>query len=256
MAVTRPVRSASACCPCPCSRSPITRTGPTSEVLATWVPPSACLSMVPIVITRIGSTNSGIRFTLVRIRSGSARAADRGRNSHGHGVVLGKRLVEATLHLAPELHGDPVEFEVHPGDPRFHVAAGHLGAEVAPDHRRQHVQGGVGAHQQVATVPVDGRRHLGPGRRRRTVEDVDHRSVALDGVGHRDRSPRPGQGSGVTGLAAATGVEDRPVEHDAVVARPRRPDPWSHADRHPALPVRPSSPPPRSRFFADLTATG
>ena len=55
----------------------VTRTGPTSLVLATWVPPSACLSMVPISITRIGSTPSGMRLTLVRIRSVSAKAAAR-----------------------------------------------------------------------------------------------------------------------------------------------------------------------------------
>src|SRR5580658_4625288 len=53
---------------------------PTSAVLRTWVPPSACLSRPTMSTTRISLTESGIKLTLVRIRSASPRAVPRGRN--------------------------------------------------------------------------------------------------------------------------------------------------------------------------------
>src|SRR5262249_51321059 len=56
------------------------RAVPTSSVVRTCVPPSACLSRPSMSITRIGSTSAGIRLALVRIRSGSPNASSRGRN--------------------------------------------------------------------------------------------------------------------------------------------------------------------------------
>ena len=50
---------------------------PTSRVLATWVPPSACVSRPCISTIRIRRTRSGTRLTWVRMRSGFASAFSR-----------------------------------------------------------------------------------------------------------------------------------------------------------------------------------
>src|SRR5688572_17633461 len=54
-------------------------TRPTSRVLATWVPPSACWSIPSMLMTRISWMAAGRRLMLVRIRSGIWNACSRGR---------------------------------------------------------------------------------------------------------------------------------------------------------------------------------
>ena len=73
--------------------------------------------------------------------------------------------IQAFLDVPTELGGDAFEFEIHPGAPGFHVAPGDLGIELPPHHGREHVEGGVGAHQQMAAVPVDRGRYRSADRR-------------------------------------------------------------------------------------------
>src|SRR6185369_11276785 len=97
----------------------------------------------------------------------------------------GQLRVDLRLDLADELTGHPLELEVHPPRAGLHVAAGDLGAVVAPDDPAQDVERGVGAHQQVPPQPVDLRGHdladrgeRAGGSRRRRIELMD--DVALD----------------------------------------------------------------------------
>ena len=85
------VGCACACWPCPWTRSSPLARGRPRRSSATWVPPSACLSMPSISITRIGSTDSGISETFVRIRSGSLRASARGRKLTCTGTSSARR---------------------------------------------------------------------------------------------------------------------------------------------------------------------
>ena len=70
------------------------------------------------------------------------------------------------------------QLEVHARPQRLHVPAGHQRAVVAADDPGQRVQGGVGAHQREAALPVQPAAHLGPGRRRLTLQQQHRPAVA------------------------------------------------------------------------------
>ncbi len=137
-------------------------------------------------------------------------------------MIGGQLLVEAGLDLPPELDGDPLQLEIHPGRTGLHVASGHLGVEVAPDDRRERMESGMGAHQQVPARPVD----LGLDRRSRrgglTFDDVHRPASSPHGVGDSYLAARPPDHAGVARLAAAARVEDGPVEHQ----------PFAHGFQH------------------------
>ena len=69
----------------------VTVTRPTSAVVATCVPPSACLSSPTMSMTRRGSTEAGIRSALVRIRASSCAAS--APVSYTHLTLPTKRIV-------------------------------------------------------------------------------------------------------------------------------------------------------------------
>ena len=148
-------RCGCACCPCPSTRSSPPGSGRPRRCERTWVPPSACLSSPTMSTTRISVTDSGMRFTFVRIRSSSATASSAGRNDDLDRPVGRQLGVHELLDPWRRSPGQRVELEVHPGRQRLHVPAGDRRAPLVPDHAAQHVQGGVGAHQRVAAVPVD-----------------------------------------------------------------------------------------------------
>ena len=86
-----------------------------------------------------------------------------------------------------EVGGHAFELKVHAGAEGVHVAAGYLGAVVAPDDSTEDVEGGMGPHQLIAAVPVYGAAQAGAGFRSGVaVEFVDVLAGvpadALDGV--------------------------------------------------------------------------
>ena len=189
-----------------------TRTRPTSAVDRTCVPPSACLSIPTMSITRIGSTDVGDQRHL---RADQVRVGERlgpREEAHEHGHVLGEARVELLLDLATDLLAHALELEVHPrGAGVVHVAAGDLGAVLGEDHAGERVQRRVGPHHHVAPIPVD--------------------------LGASPRCPAP--------AAARTRLDG--VEHRAVLARLRGVD--ARGPRRPAqrrIPVSPGWPPPRA----------
>ena len=95
---------------------------------------------------------------------------------HRHFVFLRQGLVESHLDVLAEFDGDRVQLEVHPSLPRLHVPSGHLGSEVSVDHRSEHVEGGVRAHERVTSLPVDPSRDLSTDSRRIAAEDMQQRS--------------------------------------------------------------------------------
>ena len=193
-----------------------TITCPTWAVEATWVPPSACTSRPTMSTTLISGMSSGGRASWVRTRSGMARASLAGQDPCDDLAVGGdlrvhrvlQRLLEAGRHLR--------QVEVHPRLAGLHVAAGHQRAEVAEHRPAEDVQAGMGAHQAGAAFVVDRAAHAGAGRRDRVAGRGDQvEVVALAGVHDPGLHALPDQHAVVRRLAAAAGIERRPVEHDA-----------------------------------------
>ena len=108
------------------------------------------------------------------------------------------------------------QVEVHPGLARLHVAAGDQRAEVAEHDAAQHVQPGVGAHQQAAPVVLDRAGDRGADRRDRVALGRDQvEVVALAGADDPGLHALPQQHAVVRRLATAARVEGGPVQHDA-----------------------------------------
>ena len=84
------------------------------------------------------------------------------------------------LHPGAEALGGGVELEVHAGAQGLHVAAGHRHPPLVPDDTAQDVEGGVGAHEPVAPVPVDLGRHLGARRGHVAVSFIPRAEAVLD----------------------------------------------------------------------------
>ena len=154
-ALMRTTRSPAACCPCPCSRCPAMRTCPTSRVLATCVPPSACWSMPSMLTTRICSMPSGSRLTLVRIRSGICERFGARQNPNRAPDGLRPAARSSLLDRLQPLGGQVRQQEVHPRAIGVHLAAGDRRAVQLIDHAAHRVQRRVVAHQRVAAIPVD-----------------------------------------------------------------------------------------------------
>ncbi len=127
-------------------------------------------------------------------------------------------LVEDPLDFTTELLGDPIEFEVHASGAGVHVPPGHLGIEIPIDDARQRMEGRVGAHDPVATIPVDLPEHRGPGLREHVAFDlVGNHAPPPDRVHHCRRPAVPRDHAGIAGLTTAAGIEDRPIEdHEPV----------------------------------------
>ena len=196
---------------------------PTSRVLATCVPPSACRSSPTISIVRTSAIPSGSRLILVRIRSGIANASSRGQDC-APGSRAGRDLrVDASPRSVRRVRRHPLELEVHAARARLHVAAGHLCAVVAPDHAAQDVEGGVRAHQARTGVPIElGGEHLVDGREVAALGLELMRDV-VTGLLRAAHLPRPAirraQPALIRGLSATARIEGRPVEDDRAFGR-------------------------------------
>ena len=166
---------------------------------------------------RISCSSAGIRLDWVRMMSGSASASSRGSTRTSIAPVGGDLGVDQLLQPRLEVGRHLGQVEVHPGLARLHVAAGDQRAEVAEHHAAQHVQAGVGAHEQRAAVVLDRARAPAvptggtgsPGGR----DQVE--VVALAGADDAGLHALPEQHAVVRRLAAAARVEGRPVQHDA-----------------------------------------
>ena len=118
-----------------------------------------------------------------------------------------------------EVAGHRFELEVHPSGARLHVAARHLGTVIAPDDAAQRMQRRVGPHQREPAGPVevdvdrvtDLRRLLVAG-----LEFVDDLALGLPGGadGPAAAIGGPQDQAAIGRLAATSGVEHRPIEHD------------------------------------------
>src|SRR5690606_2410272 len=134
-------------------------------------------------------------------------------------ITLHQFLVQAPFDLLAELGRDGVEFEVHPRHPFLHVSPGDLGPEVAPHDSRKGMEGGVGAHDVVAPLPVDDSFDRCAGiRQLRRLDYMDQPAVTTDGVDDPNLSAVPTDHAGVTRLTSSPSVEDGPVENDEAVS--------------------------------------
>ena len=134
-------------------------------------------------------------------------------------AIRGKLRVHGGLDRVDQVARHRFELEVHPAGAGFHVAAGDLGAVIAPHHAAQRVERGVRAHQRQPAGPVevdpdgvaDGRWFAAD-----RLELVGDLGTGLAGTadGPRAAVVPAQQESAIRGLAAATRVEHRPVEDD------------------------------------------
>ena len=162
---------------------------------------------------------SGSRLIFVRIRSGMANASVPREHVDPHVARGGELGVDGRLDRVDEVAAHPLELEVHPPRARFHVAAGHERAVVAPYDPTQRVERGVGAHQREASRPVQVDLQLVTDVRGITVagfELVDDLAADLARTAHRPGASvgGPQEHAPIRWLAAAARVEDRPIEHD------------------------------------------
>ena len=89
------------------------------------------------------------------MRAGIASASSRGKKRTWIGTLGRDLLVHGCLDARDQLAGERFELEVEPALAGLHVPAGDERPMVAPHDAAERVQRGVGAHQQVATLPVD-----------------------------------------------------------------------------------------------------
>src|SRR4029079_751453 len=109
--------------------------------------------------------------------------------------------------------------EVHSTTARLHVAAGDLGAVLAPDHAAQRVQRGMRPHEGVPPRPVEVGHQAVASSGRPTSGRLQLVDDVAAGLARRTDRPapavgRPPQQAAIGRLAAAARVEDRPVEND------------------------------------------
>jgi DNA-binding SARP family transcriptional activator/energy-coupling factor transporter ATP-binding protein EcfA2 len=133
--------------------------------------------------------------------------------AHLDGAVGRELLVDERLHLPREPFRERVELEVHAGFEGLHVPAGHRLAPPVPDDSAEHVQRGVGPHEPVTSIPVEGAAHLRARGRDRPLEcvpDVVASLLDVDDARVADRA-------GVVRLSTAGRVERRLVERDGAV---------------------------------------
>ena len=118
--------------------------------------------------------------------------------------------VDPLLHHGAERLRQGVELEVHAGRERLHVPAGDRHPPLVPDDAAEDVEGGVGPHQGVPAVPVDGGGDglARAGQRAVAFQGVPDVVALLADVDHA----LAGDPTGVMGLAAPGGVEDGPVQ--------------------------------------------
>ena len=124
--------------------------------------------------------------------------------------------MSASSTALPNSTEDRLQLEIHPGRAGLHVAARHLGVEVTEDDRRQDVQCCMGPHQRMAAFPIDGCLDGGSNRWGVAFELVIVGAAALERVGHGDATTGPANGSRVTRLPPAAGIEHGPVEYEAL----------------------------------------
>ena len=139
--------SACACSPCPSTRSSRRGRGRPRRSNARGCRRRPACRCPTMSMTRIGSTDSGIRLTFVRIRSGSASASARGRKSTSTGRSSARRALSCSSTSRAELLAHASRARSPSARcRRLHVAAGDLGAVLVEDHAGQRVQRGVGPH--------------------------------------------------------------------------------------------------------------
>ena len=132
--------------------------------------------------------------------------------------------IDAGFYFAGEFGGHIFQLKVHAGGAGTHIAPGDQGAVVAPDDAAEDVQSGVGAHQQVAPLPVDDAVEGGADGRGFGAGDGMGDGMHDGAAGTGDFSNpifgaagRVGQNAGVAGLPAAANVESGAVEHQPAV---------------------------------------
>src|SRR5215211_1426107 len=135
-----------------------------------------------------------------------------------HAVIFLDRRVAGSFDRRFEVIRQLRQVEVHPAQSRIHRRPGDLRSEVAEHHRRQHVHTRMSTHQQASTLVIEGSPDSHSRRRQRVVlmrNEVDVVSQPRAHDAGLDTAPE--QHTLVRRLPAATRVERRPVEHDAVL---------------------------------------
>src|SRR5262249_46473926 len=194
--------------------------GPTTPVRATCVPPSACKSRPTISATRTGSTPSGSRLILVRIRSAIANASAAGEEADAY-LTVGRHLgVDAALDLDDEIAGQSFQLEILVGPAGFERAAGDRRATVAPDDPAQSVRRGMGPHQGVTACSIGRAVHARAHRGRSTLELMAHLVAVLAADLAHIHDVRlgafPQQQTMIGELSPTLRVKDGVVEGDAI----------------------------------------
>ena len=156
--------------------------------------------------TRMGSTCSGMRLTLVRMRSGSARASARGRNMTLTGCgaeIMALRRSSTSRPNSTLIASNSKSMRACPGSMLPPVTLAPYSRHTSADSTWRAVWVRISRWRRSqstaarTTVPAGGGRAGG--------NDVEHLALLPHRVQHRRRSPVPRQPPGVTRLPPAPG---------------------------------------------------
>ncbi len=106
--------------------------------------------------------------------------------------------------------------------PGLHVAAGHAGSVVSPDHAAEHVHGRVRAHELVAAFPVqlamDRVADNNRGFAAVGCQPVPDLAAVTLHLGHSKALAVDAQPTRIIGLTTAARIEGRAIQHDTQLA--------------------------------------
>ena len=168
--------------------------------------------------TRISGTDSGMRLTLVRMRSSSSRASARGRKLTSIGRSAASSAFTSSSIRGPKPSGsgsNSKSIRADRGSMFPPVTGTPHSFQITPHSTWRavwvRIEARGGAPSRPRPAPACPRPATSPS------QAVPHHLALLADLHDRGRARRPGQPAGVVGLAAAGGVEGGPVEGDPAV---------------------------------------
>src|SRR2546427_7784918 len=154
---------------------------PISLSVATWLPPSACVSK-PTISTSRSSGRSWQKAVSSLKSSAWARARAAGDEGDAHGEVLGHDGVGAAKALLQHVTVELLEGKVHAPLVGRELIAGDANVEVVEHHAGEDVRGRVVAHQQVSAGPFQLALHGIVHGESGALEPVEHAALVLHGL--------------------------------------------------------------------------
>ena len=139
---------------------------------------------------------------------------DAGYHSGGYRMVSKDLLVHSCFNFFCKLRSHVLELEIHACCQRLHVASGDLRVIVPPNDTTEYVEGCVGAHELVASVPIQHPSDRVSHKWWTTLNLVDNHVIFLADLWYVELQSANTHDAHVIRLASPTGVKGRLVEHD------------------------------------------